>query len=124
MTGTLAYPDDDDGDALRRVVALGSDMSKPMCIDFAIDAPSEAIADLCIARLAERDFRSGKFRDDESGRWTINVPVVMTPVYAEIVHFQQVLDDDLRALGAKSDGWGTFGNNPDNLPDDLKDVLS
>jgi hypothetical protein len=28
------YPDDADGDALRRVAADGSDMSKPMEVDF------------------------------------------------------------------------------------------
>ena len=37
----------------------------------------------------------------------------MNPDHDEIVYFQQVLDDDLAALGAKSDGWGTFGNIED-----------
>ena len=31
---TPAYPDDADGDALRRVASSGSDMALPMVIDF------------------------------------------------------------------------------------------
>ena len=41
MSRTPDYPNDADGDALRRVAADGADMSKPMSIDFAIAAPSE-----------------------------------------------------------------------------------
>ncbi len=36
----MDFPDDADGDALRRV-AERSDMSKPMDIDFAVDVPSK-----------------------------------------------------------------------------------
>ena len=36
----MDYPNDGDGDALRRV-AERSDMSKPMDIDFALDVPSK-----------------------------------------------------------------------------------
>ena len=117
------YPNDADGDALR-MVAEHSDMSKPMMIDFAIDAPSEAVADICMSRLKSRDFVSEKSVDEKSGRWTVTVPVVMTPRYSEIVYFQNVLDEDLAELDAKSDGWGTFGNNPDHLPDDIRKALS
>ena len=118
------YPDDSDGDALRRAASLGSDMSKPMLIDFAIDVPSEAVADLCMARLAERDFHSDKSCNDKGGRWTVTVAVTMTPDYDEIVDFQRALDEDLGQFGARSDGWGTFGNNPENLPDHIKDALA
>jgi Regulator of ribonuclease activity B len=38
------YPNDSDGDALRRVVNDGSDMSKPMFIDFQVAVPDEAAA--------------------------------------------------------------------------------
>lgn len=37
----MTYPNDADGDALRRVAGAGSDMSKPMDIDFAVAAPDE-----------------------------------------------------------------------------------
>jgi regulator of ribonuclease activity B len=40
------YPNDSDGDALRRVVNDGSDMSKPMFIDFQVAVPDEAAANV------------------------------------------------------------------------------
>jgi Regulator of ribonuclease activity B len=103
------FPNDHDGNALRLVAQHGSDMTQPMLIDFAIDAPTETIADTVVARLKSKDFVSSKTENGD-GRWTITVPVMMTPDYEEIVLFQQLLDDDLGRFGAKSDGWGTFGN--------------
>jgi len=88
----------------------GSDMTQPMLIDVAIDAPTEEAADLVVAHLESKDFVSSKSQNENNGRWTINVPVMMTPVHEEIVYFQQVLDRDLAKFGAKSDGWGSFGN--------------
>jgi len=111
---TTEYPNDADGDALRLVAQHGHDMTRQMVVDFAIDAPSEKIADICVERLKARDFISEKRFDKESGRWTVNCPVMMTPDYDEIVYFQKVLDEDLRHFGAKSDGWGTFGNSKSN----------
>lgn len=35
------FPDDADGDALRRLVNDGSDLTKPMLIDFQIAVPTE-----------------------------------------------------------------------------------
>ncbi len=43
------FPDDSDGGALRRLVEDGSDLSRPMYIDFQIAVPDEARA----TRLAE-----------------------------------------------------------------------
>jgi len=103
------YPNDPDGNALRLVAQHGSDMTQPMLIDFEIDAPTEKIADTVVARLRSKDFVSTK-SENEDGRWTITVPVMMTPDCNEIVDFQRALDDDLGQFGAKSDGWGTFGN--------------
>lgn len=46
------YPDDDDGEALRRVEESGVDMLKPMKIEFSIDVPSEKRAHLLVEKIA------------------------------------------------------------------------
>jgi hypothetical protein len=46
-------PDDADGDALRRLVADGSDLSRAMKIDFAVDVPHGQAA-RAFAESAER----------------------------------------------------------------------
>lgn len=103
------YPNDADGDALRLVARHGSDMTQPMLIDFAVDAPSEKVADLVVAHLKVKDFASDKTSNCD-GRWTVTVPVMMPPIYEKIVCFQEALDEDLAQFSAKSDGWGALGN--------------
>ena len=41
---TDGFPNDSDGDALRGVVSSGSDLSKPMFIDFQVAVPDEPAA--------------------------------------------------------------------------------
>ncbi len=121
---TKSYPDNSDGDALRRVVNGGNDMSKPMLIEFELDTPTEDIANLCVQRLSSKDFVSQKSHDKSLNRWTVTIPVIMVPDYEEIVYFQKVLDEDLNPLGARTDGWGTLGNIPENLPADILKAIS
>ena len=111
----IEFPLDADGDALRRIQTAGSDMSRPMLIDFSVAVPSEAAADNCVGRLLSRDFVSSKSHDSTEDAWTVLVSVDMVPDYQEITFFQQVLDRDLSQFGAATDGWGTFGN-ADRMP--------
>jgi hypothetical protein len=49
----MTFPNDADGDALRRVVDGGSDLSRPMTIDFTVDVPSDE-AGQAVARAAQK----------------------------------------------------------------------
>lgn len=116
------YPDTADGDALQSIADKGSDMSLPMCIDFHVDARDEQTADLCLDRLSAKRFKASKSQN-EDGRWTITIPIIMVPDHDEIVDFQNALDEDLQRFGAKSDGWGSYGNVAENLPEGLRKEL-
>lgn len=117
-----SHPDTADGDVLQSIADQGSDMSSPMCIDFHVDAPDEQTADQCLRRIARKGFTAEKSQNDD-GRWTITIPVIMRPNHDEIVDFQMTLDEDLAQFGAKSDGWGSYGNVPENLPEGLRREL-
>ena len=58
-------PNDADGDALRGLIGLGDDLSRPMSIDFFIAVPSEQ-AGLAVAEAAEQQgyVTSVKFDDE------------------------------------------------------------
>jgi hypothetical protein len=58
------YPDDADGDALRRIEAGGSDMSKPMDIDFFIAASDEATAKVVAEKATELGYRPRESRSN------------------------------------------------------------
>lgn len=115
------YPKDDDGDALRRVAADGSDLSKPMQVDFMV-AAGDAESGRRIAAAAERlGYRTEVVRDadDEDDvveadadehPWTVYCTKTMILTYAAVVEAQEELDRLGRPFGGHSDGWGTFGN--------------
>ena len=110
-------PDDDDREALRRISAAGSDMSRPMDIDVQIAAPSEEIA-VQIAELAETlGYRTEVFLDDDleessaAGEpWTCQCSRVMIADHDAIAACQSELDEIARARGGYVDGWSTYGN--------------
>jgi hypothetical protein len=105
----MVFPNDADGDALRRV-AERSDMSKSMDIDFVVDVPSEA-AGKEVARLAaQRGYTSAVEFDEISQRWTCYCTRRMVPTYDGVVATQKELDELSAAFGGRSDGWGTLGN--------------
>lgn len=110
---TPDYPEDADGDALRSIAASGSDMSRPMLIDFAIDASSKSIAQACLAALEDAGFQATLYQDDEEQRWSVYCPIRMIAEYDAIVRTQKILGELVADLGGTPDGWGTFGNAQD-----------
>lgn len=110
---TPDYPDDADGDALRNIAASGSDMSRPMVIDFAIDTSSKSIAQACLTAIEEAGFEASLYQDDEDQRWSVYVPIRMIAEYNAIVRTQKILGELVAEHGGTPDGWGTFGNAAD-----------
>jgi hypothetical protein len=96
------YPNDADGDALRRVAAT-SDMTKPMVIDFAVDVPDEASGKEVARLAAERGYDPVVERDDRTGRWTCYCSKKMVPTYDAVVGAQRELDELSAACGGRSD---------------------
>ncbi len=104
------YPDDADGDALRRVVEGGSDMSKPMLVDFMIAVPDEKSGTSVSREAREHGYQTKVEQDRESGRWTCYCSKMMILTYEAVILTQDSLDEIARPFGGYSDGWGTFGN--------------
>ena len=115
---THDYPNNADGNALQRVAAEGSDMSRPMDIDFQVAAPDEATARRVAEEAARLGFRTEIWFDDEEPElddevslpWTCGCTKTMAPDYESIIAILAELDRIAKPLGAYADGWGTFGN--------------
>jgi regulator of RNase E activity RraB len=104
------YPLDADGDSLRRVADDGSDMSRPMLIEYSISAPDE----LCAQRIAEsarsHGFDIAVSRDESCDSWSIYCARTMLATYDGVVAIQALLNELAQPHGGNCDGWGTFGN--------------
>ncbi len=52
----MKIPDDADGDAMRRVIAAGVDLTRPMVVDFQIDCPDMVSAQAIASRIPPDEF--------------------------------------------------------------------
>jgi regulator of RNase E activity RraB len=112
MPQQFDFPNDGDGDALRRIVADGSDLTKPMLVDFQIAAPDETTAKTIGMACHELGYRVRASADSGRTTWTVNCATRMVLNYDAVCAVQDELHAIAKAHGGKSDGWGTFGNAP------------
>jgi hypothetical protein len=103
-------PRDSDGDALRRLAATGSDLSREMEIDFAVDIPDQNTGLAFASAVNSLGFRTSVDQDSQTGRWTCYCSRTMVPTYDAMIAVQKTLGDIGRLYNAKPDGWGSFGN--------------
>ena len=108
------YPDDADGDALRRVEEDGADMSQPMKIEFSIDVSSEEKARSLAERIAAIGYAPSIFVDEESGSVSIYCAKSMLATYEGLVAAQFELNKLCAPFAAECDGWITAGNRQQN----------
>jgi hypothetical protein len=104
-------PNDADGDALRRLLNDGSDLTKPMVVDFQIAVPDEASCQ-AVAKAAGHVGFHTKVVAEKNGEWTCWCTKTMVPSYDEVIAVQKLLDELSCPYGGWTDGWGSFGNKP------------
>jgi hypothetical protein len=113
----LSFPDDADGDALRRVERRGSDMSRPMKIDFMIDVPNQRAGEAIASRaealgyMVKVVYDAGEAgTEDDVPSWTCYCTKRMLATYEGVVAVQVELEAISSPFGGHCDGWGTSGN--------------
>jgi hypothetical protein len=110
MKNAAGYPNDADGDALRKVAATGADMGQPMVIEYSIAAPDELTAKRIAEVVCPRGYDPSIAHDAESNSWTVYCSRSMLVTYDGIVRAQRELNAWVKPYGGECDGWGTFGN--------------
>ena len=105
-----SFPDNADGDALRRLTESGADMTSPMVIDFAVAIPDESTGRAIALKAIEIGYKTSVNQDSESSEWTCYCSKAMFPTYEDVLNCQLELDKIAVAYGGFADGWGTFGN--------------
>src|SRR5689334_7319636 len=103
-------PNDSDGDALRILIDLGHDLSRPMLIDFFIAVPSEQAGLAVSEAVKEHGYMASVEFDDEDEEWTCYCSCEMVPTYSGLIAAQSDLGRLASPHGGYPDGWGTFGN--------------
>jgi hypothetical protein len=114
-----SFPGDADGDALRRVVDAGSDLSRPMFIDFQVAMPDEASANGLANVARTLGYRTTVYVDESPGDrlpWTCECSTRMLAMYEGVIAIQDELAEISTPFRRRPDGWGTFGNGPRGQP--------
>jgi regulator of RNase E activity RraB len=106
-------PSDGDGNALRQVARDGSDMTKPMLIDFHVAVPNEESAN-GLATLARRfGYHVQVYESQDCPLpWTCQCSTRILADYNGVIGVQEELATISARFGGVLDGWGTFGNGP------------
>jgi len=102
------FPDDDNGDVLRRIKAGGDDFDKPRDIDFTVVFETNEAAEQFAAQFRELGH---KVSVNQSGcvadlPWDVRVVKFMRPSHEGISEFEETLEFSAAPLGGRNDGWG------------------
>ncbi len=97
----MEIPDDADGDAMRRVIADGADLTCPMLIDFQIDCPDMVSAEAIASKIPPDEFAISIYQDPSYGSVTCECTKKMLLEHSELIRLQRQLTDIASAFG----GW-------------------
>ncbi len=106
----LTFPEDENGDVLRRMQANGDNLTVARDIDFVVVFPSEPQAQEFAALYAARGHKAELRNSNVVPElpWDVLVVKHMIPSHLGITDFEAQLEEDAAALGGRNDGWGSF----------------
>lgn len=107
MIGDLPeFPDDENGDVLRRLLSRGDDLASPRIIDFCFIFPERGQA-LAFAELVDdRDLSVCISFYEAREIWQVIVKRCMIPTHEQITALELILAHRAESVGGNADGWG------------------
>ena len=103
----LQWPDDADGDVLRRMKARGFDFDKPGLIDFNVDFDSWPPSEAALTRLGQQ-FPSSKAHPASDGGGYVQFQVYGKLTYELVVNTQRVVSQEMAEFDGVCESWGVL----------------
>jgi regulator of RNase E activity RraB len=100
-------------EALKRLKADGSDLTKPMEIDFFVAVPSSEAGRKVADKAGAFGFTVSVEQDSETKEWTCYCNIVMVPEYGDVIKYEELLNAIGEESGGYADGFGSYGNAND-----------
>ncbi len=110
----MALPDDDTAAALQRLADDGSDLSRPLVMDFFVAVPGRCEGKKVATEASRFGFKTSVEQDKETMEWTCYCTRTITPNYHTVVQIEHQLDQIGRKYGGYGDGFGSYGNAKPN----------
>jgi regulator of RNase E activity RraB len=113
----MIFPNDDNGDALRRLQADGDDLSRARSIDFSVVFSNEETSENFAKHFRNMGYEVSieltQVKVDHP--WDVVVVKHMVPSHSAITEFEGELQKIADHLGGYNDGWGCFPQSPEHL---------
>lgn len=104
----MRFPDDENGDALRRMHEAGMDLRQPHDIEFWHLFSRKEDAEAMALRCHALDIRAEIEENEEEGDWDVRCVISMVPTHAAITETELRLGRIAEECGGKADGWGVM----------------
>jgi hypothetical protein len=114
MSETLDFPDDENGDVLRRMHDSGDDLAQSRMMDFCFAFPGRRQALVFAEFVDDRELEVCISYYEEREMWQAIVKRHMIPVHREIMALKLALSAHAKSVGGEPDGWG--GMQVDRTP--------
>ena len=113
----MNHPNDDNGDALRRLEADGDDLSRARNIDFTVVFPDQFKAEEFADYFRNAGYESTvtAAHVKKTHPWDVVVVKHMIPSHSGITEFKAELQEIAATLGGYNDGWGCFAETGGTL---------
>jgi len=106
MSTSPRFPGDASGDAFRRLVAVGDDLTQPRMVDFCFAFPERRQALAFAEDIDDQAFEVCISYYEERDMWQAIVKRYMVPSYQEITALESALGGQAQLVGGEPDGWG------------------
>jgi len=111
----MNYPDDANGDVLRRMAEAGDDLTRPRDVEFTVVFPNENTAkqlvdQVCALGYAASAELAGTVEDFP---WDVIVVKQMVPSHEAIGAVEDRLQRLADTFGGRNDGWGCLSSAPE-----------
>ncbi len=106
-----SLPNDATGDAIRRWIADGSDLTRPIVIEFFIAVPDEITGKRLAAAPYFAEFKISVEQDDPPAGWTCYLSKSMLVTYQALTAIEQALEAQAVQHDASYEGFGSYGNS-------------
>jgi Regulator of ribonuclease activity B len=108
MGAKFEFPDDENGDILRRMRTDGDDLSRPRTVDFEHQFSKKSDALLFVTEICGGETKVSISRAGQSDIWDVQVSMYMVPTHAAITEAETRLGNIARGFSGNPDGWGCF----------------
>ena len=110
----MKYPDDANGDALRRMEEAGDDLTRPRDIEFTVVFPNETTAKQFADHVSNLGYAASAELTGtiEDFPWDVIVVKHMVPTHEEIAAFEDWLQRVANTFGGQNDGWCCLSSGP------------